>query len=120
MKRVFTNLISNAVDAVEEKAKEADPNGPAARPAVLIATVFDSDFSIAKITIIDNGVGIPHRDRARVFEPYYSTKVKGTGLGLPIVKSIIEDHSGVIRALPNEPHGTKIYIEIPVKLELKI
>lgn len=109
MKRVFTNLISNAVDAVEDTDRNQID-----KPKVVILTVFDAQFSIAKITILDNGVGIPQRDRARVFEPYYSTKVKGTGLGLPIVKSIIEDHSGVIRALPNEPHGTKMYIEIPV------
>ena len=53
-------------------------------------------------------------DRVRIFEPYYSTKEKGTGLGLPIVKSIIEDHSGVIRALDNTPTGTKMVIEIPI------
>lgn len=69
-----------------------------------------------KVSISDNGIGIPQRDRTRVFEPYYSTKEKGTGLGLPIVKSIIEDHSGVIRALANEPNGTKMYIELPMSI----
>ena len=69
---------------------------------------------ILKISIADNGVGISPRDRGRVFEPYFSTKEKGTGLGLPIVKSIIEDHGGIIRVLENYNKGTKMYIEIPI------
>ena len=106
MKRVFTNLIDNAVAAVEKTEN----------PTVNIKTEFSEQHRIVKVSIADNGVGIPQRDRTRVFEPYYSTKEKGTGLGLPIVKSIIEDHSGVIRALANEPNGTKMYIELPMSI----
>ncbi len=106
MKRVFANLVDNAVAATEKKSD----------PKVWIQTEYQPQLQIVKISISDNGVGIPQRDRARVFEPYYSTKEKGTGLGLPIVKSIIEDHQGVIRALPNDPRGTKMYIEMPVNI----
>lgn len=106
MKRVFTNLIDNAVAAVEKTEK----------PTVTIKTEYSEQHRIVKVSISDNGIGIPQRDRTRVFEPYYSTKEKGTGLGLPIVKSIIEDHSGVIRALANEPNGTKMYIELPMSI----
>ncbi|MFN7262283.1 MAG: ATP-binding protein, partial [Pseudobdellovibrionaceae bacterium] len=67
-----------------------------------------------RLTVSDTGVGIPPQQRTRVFEPYYSTKEGGTGLGLAIVKRIIEDHSGFIRALANEPQGTKMLIELPV------
>ncbi len=102
--RVFMNLIDNAVMATAE----------APLPIIGIMTEYVAEFKVIKITISDNGIGIPVRDRVKVFEPYYSTKEKGTGLGLSIVKSIIEDHSGVIRALPNEPSGTKMYIELPV------
>lgn len=98
------NLIDNAVMATAE----------APLPIIGIMTEYVAEFKVIKITISDNGIGIPVRDRVKVFEPYYSTKEKGTGLGLSIVKSIIEDHSGVIRALPNEPSGTKMYIELPV------
>lgn len=104
IKRVFVNLIDNAVSAVQTEAT----------PVIKIATEFQKQHGVLKVSISDNGVGIPSRDRMRVFEPYYSTKDKGTGLGLPIVKSIIEDHSGIIRALENEPRGTRMYIEIPV------
>lgn len=104
MKRVFVNLIDNAVAAVQNEAQ----------PKIEIKTEYQMQHQVLKISISDNGVGIPQRDRVRVFEPYFSTKEKGTGLGLPIVKSIIEDHSGVIRALENTPQGTKMYIEMPV------
>ncbi len=104
MKRVFVNLIDNAVAAVQSEAK----------PVISIKTEYQTQHQVLKISIADNGEGIPPRDRVRVFEPYFSTKEKGTGLGLPIVKSIIEDHSGVIRALENAPQGTKMYIEMPV------
>lgn len=106
MKRVFANLVDNAVAATEKIDQ----------PKVWIETTYHPELQVVKICIADNGVGIPQRDRARVFEPYYSTKEKGTGLGLPIVKSIIEDHGGLIRALPNEPRGTKMTIELPVHI----
>jgi two-component system, NtrC family, nitrogen regulation sensor histidine kinase NtrY len=67
-----------------------------------------------RVSVLDNGSGIPETERDRVFEPYYSTKEHGTGLGLAIVKRIVEDHNGFIRALANEPRGTKLIIELPV------
>ena len=52
----------------------------------------------AVIRIMDNGIGLPP-DRARLFEPYVTTREKGTGLGLPIVKKIIEEHGGTLALL---------------------
>jgi len=106
LKRVFVNLIDNAIHATEAIDDSV----------ITIKTEYQVQHKIARIFIIDNGPGIPARDRQRVFEPYFSTKEKGTGLGLPIVKSIVEDHGGVIRALGNEPVGTKIFIELPLYL----
>lgn len=104
IKRVLVNLIDNSVSAV---AKES-------QPSVQIATRYDKDIKTLRLTISDNGEGIPAADRSRIFEPYYSTKEGGTGLGLAIVKRIIEDHNGFIRAIANEPRGTKMVIELPV------
>lgn len=104
LKRVFVNLIDNAIAAVQGEAEQV----------IKIQTEYNKVQQVLKISIADSGVGISPRDKTRVFEPYFSTKEKGTGLGLPIVKSIIEDHSGVIRALDNGAKGTKMYIEIPV------
>jgi nitrogen-specific signal transduction histidine kinase len=53
--------------------------------------------------------------RARIFEPYFSTKKDGTGLGLAIVRRIIDDHQGTIRAHKNIPEGTRFVIEIPIQ-----
>ena len=104
LKRVFVNLIDNAIAAVQNEKT----------PQISISTEYNKRQQIVKISLADNGVGISARDRERVFEPYFSTKEKGTGLGLPIVKSIIEDHGGIIRVLANQNKGTKIYIEIPI------
>ena len=104
LKRVFVNLIDNAVAAVQAEASAV----------IVIKTEYNKQHQVVKISFSDNGMGIPPRDRIRVFEPYFSTKEKGTGLGLPIVKSIIEDHGGIIRALDNNGKGTRMYIEIPI------
>ncbi|ASD62819.1 PAS domain-containing sensor histidine kinase [Bdellovibrio bacteriovorus] len=104
IKRVLVNLVDNSVSAV---AKES-------QPSVKITTRYDKDIKTVRMTVADNGEGIPAADRSRIFEPYYSTKEGGTGLGLAIVKRIIEDHNGFIRATANEPKGIKMVIEMPV------
>ncbi|MEK2690129.1 sensor histidine kinase [Bdellovibrio sp. GT3] len=103
-RRVLVNLVENAVAAV---AKEP-------QPIVQIVTRYDKDIKTMRMTVADNGDGVSPEQRNRIFEPYYSTKEGGTGLGLPIVKRIIEDHNGFIRATANEPKGLKLVIEIPV------
>ncbi|MEN0058654.1 MAG: ATP-binding protein [Bdellovibrio sp.] len=104
IRRVLVNLLDNSVSAV---AKE--------NPGVIqITTRYDRDIKTVRLTVADNGEGVPAAERNRIFEPYYSTKDSGTGLGLAIVKRIIEDHNGFIRALANEPRGIKMVIEMPV------
>ncbi|MES3037794.1 MAG: ATP-binding protein [Bdellovibrionota bacterium] len=105
MKRVFVNLIDNAISAVEKVEF----------PQIVFRADFDENLRILRMTISDNGSGIHKKDRIKVFEPYYSTKTHGTGLGLAIVKRIVEDHNGFIRALANEPVGTQMLIEIPIQ-----
>lgn len=106
-KRVFVNLIDNAIAAVQNET----------RGQIEIKTKYDKEQRVLKIYISDNGTGISVRDRSRVFEPYFSTKEKGTGLGLPIVKSIIEDHGGTIRVVENNNKGTRMHIEMPILSE---
>jgi two-component system nitrogen regulation sensor histidine kinase NtrY len=66
------------------------------------------------LEVADNGSGLAPEIRSRIFEPYFSTKENGTGLGLTIVSQIVEDHHGYVRALSNDPRGTRISIELPV------
>ena len=104
MKRVLINLLDNAVAAVHDMPD----------PRVSVRTQYDSLLKLVRVSVLDNGTGIPEAELDRVFEPYFSTKESGTGLGLAIVKRIVEDHNGFIRALANDPRGTKLIIELPV------
>ena len=89
--QALTNLIKNAGEAIEE-VREKHPRAGFA-PEIRVALVPGETHST--ITIADNGTGLPP-DRSRLFEPYVTTREKGTGLGLPIVKKIIEEHGGTL------------------------
>src|SRR5581483_12269488 len=65
----------------------------------------ETDAEFVRITVTDNGIGLPAGDRARLTEPYVTHKPKGTGLGLAIVKKIMEDHGGSL-LLDDRPSGS--------------
>ena len=89
--QALTNLIKNAGEAIESLYEKEIPFGHA--PEIRVGmNVSDTEVVI---TIADNGIGLPP-DRVRLFEPYVTTREKGTGLGLPIVKKIIEEHGGTL------------------------
>ncbi|XDB00258.1 PAS domain-containing sensor histidine kinase [Sulfitobacter sp. LCG007] len=98
--QALTNLIKNAGEATESLAKRGAPDG--FEPEIRIALTLPEGK--ARITISDNGIGLPE-DRARLFEPYVTTRSEGTGLGLPIVKKIIEEHGGSLGLEDAEPFG---------------
>ena len=104
LKRVMINLLDNAIDAIEEKG------------CVDVHLSCDRDHQIVTIEVADDGQGIPSEHKARLFEPYFSTKKHGTGLGLAIVSDIISDHNGSIRVQEREPKGTRFIIELPMKV----
>ncbi len=87
--QAVTNLIKNAGEAIESLVEKGAPDGYAPE----IRVVMDVADDHVTIRISDNGIGLP-ADRARLFEPYVTTREKGTGLGLSIVKKIIEEHGG--------------------------
>ncbi len=90
--QALTNLIKNAGEAIETlKEKEGFPDDYEARVHVSMSVTDEA----VQITISDNGIGLPE-DRSRLFEPYVTSREKGTGLGLPIVKKIIEEHGGTL------------------------
>ena len=103
IKRVMINLLDNAVAAIETKG------------SIKIQTGYDPLLEMVRIQVMDTGIGIAPKDRDRLFEPYFSTKKGGTGLGLTIVSSIISDHHGHIRVKNNEPQGTIFTIELPLE-----
>ena len=89
--QALTNLIKNAGEAIETLREAGAPEGHVPRIRVSLQV----DGGRAELRITDNGIGLPE-DRARLFEPYVTTRDKGTGLGLPIVKKIIEEHGGTL------------------------
>jgi two-component system, NtrC family, nitrogen regulation sensor histidine kinase NtrY len=105
MKRAVINLLDNACAAASE--------GGGTR--VTVATVFERALGIVRLTIADDGPGMAEEVKARLFEPYFSTKKGGTGLGLTIVHRIVADHEGFIRVQDDKPRGTRFVTELPVK-----
>ncbi len=80
-----------------------------------IETTYNPSLRIASFSVSDNGIGISAEDKPRLFEPYFSTKKTGTGLGLSIVNTIVTDHNGFVRVRENDPRGTRVTVELPVK-----
>ncbi len=91
LNQALTNLIKNAGEAIETLYEKGAPVGHV--PQIRVSLVPQETDVV--IRIMDNGIGLP-ADRARLFEPYVTTREKGTGLGLPIVKKIIEEHGGTL------------------------
>lgn len=102
MKQAMINLLGNAVSAIKE-------NG-----LIEIIVTHDPILKMVRIEVADDGPGISDEDKIRLFEPYFSTKQSGMGLGLTIVNSIVADHFGMIRVQDNHPRGAKFVIELPV------
>ena len=105
MRQVFTNLLKNAGEAIEERRQDPPPGW---QPCIRVEMV-ESPGQVT-VRIIDNGPGLPE-DRSRLFEPYVTMKPGGTGLGLPIVKKIVEEHGGSF-VLTDAPGGQGAMAEI--------
>ncbi|MBH0192723.1 MAG: PAS domain S-box protein [Nitrospira sp.] len=101
MSQVFINLVMNAIHAM--------PDGGTLRVALA------QDKDVVKLTVTDSGHGIPPEALPKIFEPFFTTKEfgQGTGLGLTVVKGIIEEHQGTVMVDSEEGKGTKFTILLP-------
>ena len=99
IKQVFFNIIRNAVQAM--------PNGG------LLKITLGSNDRFVTVSFKDTGGGIPADDLGSIFEPYYTTKSDGTGLGLMIVQRIIRDHGGEIEVHSELRSGTTFTLFLP-------
>jgi signal transduction histidine kinase len=109
MEQVVVNLLINAMDAMPkgghlELSTAIEKNGR--------GMGFQQK---ALITIKDDGIGIPQKDIQSIFDPFFSTKETGTGLGLPISLGIVESHDGLLRIRSTENEGTTVIIELPIR-----
>jgi signal transduction histidine kinase len=105
LRTVLVNLLTNAREAVAAK------NGDTASVPVLLRTARAGDHRVA-IVVEDQGVGIPKEDLPRIFDPYFTTRRGGTGIGLPIVKNIIDGLGGTLSVHSTLNQGTRITIEL--------
>ncbi|MCP3923691.1 MAG: PAS domain-containing protein [Desulfobacterales bacterium] len=102
IKQAMINLIDNAISSIKTEG------------TIGIKLSFSENKNFVRLSIVDSGEGIPTDVKARLFEPYFSTKRAGTGLGLAIVNSIVSDHNATITVTDNYPKGARFIIEFPV------
>jgi signal transduction histidine kinase len=104
LQQVVLNLLLNAADAM---------SGIEDHPRHLVIRTERTEDNHVRLTMQDAGVGIASQDVERLFEPFYSTKSGGMGIGLSVSRSIIESHRGRLWAVPNEGPGATFSFSIP-------
>ena len=104
IQQVLLNLIINALDAVEQL--------PPSERRVIISTRSDKG-DVTEVSVRDFGIGLPKDRPDKVFEHFFSTKQKGMGMGLPIVRSIVEAHGGTITAENAPDRGARMVVRLP-------
>ncbi|HET7084476.1 MAG TPA: MASE1 domain-containing protein [Rhizomicrobium sp.] len=104
IQQVVMNLLMNACEAVQQKDR--------LHRQVRLTTSFSADM--ASVTVADNGPGISDADIKRLFEPFYTTKTSGMGLGLAICRSIVRAHYGGLTAVQNLDGGLTFAVELPL------
>ena len=107
LEQAFTNLATNAYQAME--------------PGGVLNVTTERNNGIIKISFSDTGRGMPPEIQGRAFEAFFTTKVRGTGLGLPIVRNIVEAHKGTVDVRSDERKGTTVTLTIPTSpLHLRV
>ncbi|MBD2298500.1 ATP-binding protein [Nostoc sp. FACHB-190] len=118
LNQVFMNILTNAIDAIEERDAQRTLKEMQATPSrIRIDTAVENETQIA-IKIADNGLGIPEDIQKRIFDPFFTTKPigKGTGMGMSISYQIItENHHGTLECISSVGKGTEFIIMIPLK-----
>jgi signal transduction histidine kinase len=104
------NLVLNAIDSVCESA---------GGPRLVEMRASQPDTESVHIAVRDSGKGIEPDVMPRLFDAFFTTKPKGMGMGLAIVRTIIENHGGCLRAIPNPDRGATFEFDLPVKADVK-
>ncbi|NND73341.1 MAG: HAMP domain-containing histidine kinase [Rhodothermales bacterium] len=101
LRRIFENMIGNAVDA------SLTVESP-------INVIVDVVENVAVVRVEDHGTGVPNEDRSRIFDDFYTTKAEGTGLGLSIVRRLVMDLHGTVRLEESSGDGSTFVVTLPV------
>jgi signal transduction histidine kinase len=100
LRRVFNNLINNAFQAMPDGGR--------------LSVLGEAEGNIAHFTVSDTGMGIKEEDRDSIFTALFTTKAKGTGLGLAVCKRVVNEHGGKIWFETEIGVGTKFHVELPM------
>jgi len=106
IEQIFVNLLLNAIQAIEEKG------------TITVRSSISPDRKKVDIEVSDTGCGISQEHMDKIFEPFFSTKSKGTGLGLAVTYGIVQKHRGHIYASSKLKQGTQFMVEFPIPIEL--
>lgn len=112
MRRVIINLIENAIHATRDRGESKKKTGQKYQPEIGLNVSYDAKQLI--IAISDNGTGMDKKTLAKAFEPLFTTRARGTGIGLANVQRIINDHGGTITLKSTSGHGTTATISLPI------
>jgi PAS domain S-box-containing protein len=121
LRRAVVNVVQNAVHALEDatlgQAQDDESNDEESQKRLSVSTrvVRDGELFRLEIIVSDTGPGIPGDELEKVFEPFFSTKSFGVGLGLPIVASILEQHGGGVSIESQVGQGTGVTLWLPVE-----
>jgi two-component system nitrogen regulation sensor histidine kinase NtrY len=102
IKQILINLIDNAIASIRTSGD------------VSVSVTYDEAGKTLVLTVADTGIGVPDHVKPSLFEPDFTTKKSGMGLGLAIVSTIVSDHKGKIHVEDNTPQGARFVIELPV------
>ena len=102
LQQVILNLVVNGLDAMRDAADRT----------LLVSTEVDGEGAVG-VTVSDHGSGFAEGDRSRIFEPFYTTKPQGMGMGLAIARSVVEAHGGRLWAENNKEGGARFTFTLP-------
>jgi signal transduction histidine kinase len=105
LRQAFSNLLRNAVEACQ---------GAGVAPDIRVEGALDPAQRVARVTVHDNGPGIPVDAREKIFRPFFTTKKTGTGLGLALVQKIIVTHNGRVLATTSPAGGACFQVTLPL------
>lgn len=105
LRQAFSNLLRNAIEAC------TDASVP---PRVTVDSVVDASRGTCTVTIDDNGPGVPEASRERVFQPFFTSRKHGTGLGLALVQKIVVSHNGRVSVGTSPTGGARLQVVLPI------